>query len=65
LFLVIVAAAWLINVFLSAQMVDQSQGRLRNPAEAVFILFVAMAVMEWRHGADRRPGGTVSPFSAR
>jgi hypothetical protein len=31
LFLIIVAAAWLINVFLSAQMVDQSQGRLRNP----------------------------------
>jgi hypothetical protein len=26
LFLIIVAAAWLINVFLSAQMVDQSQG---------------------------------------
>jgi hypothetical protein len=46
LFLTIVAAAWLFNVFLSAQMVDQSQGRLRNPAEAALILFVAMAVCQ-------------------
>lgn len=43
-FLTLVAAAWLINVLLSAQMVDQAQGRLRNPAEAALILFAAMAL---------------------
>ncbi|WP_169805737.1 ArnT family glycosyltransferase [Novosphingobium rosa] len=43
-FLTLAAAAWLINVLLSAQMVDQAQGRLRNPAEAAFVLFAAMAL---------------------
>lgn len=43
-FLTLAAAAWLINVLLSAQMVDQAQGRLRNPAEAALVLFAAMAL---------------------
>ncbi len=46
-FLVIIAAAWLITVFVSAQIVNEAQGRLRNPAEAAFILFAAMA-LAWR-----------------
>jgi hypothetical protein len=43
-FLTIIASAWLINVFISAQIVNEAQGRLRNPAEAAFILFAAMAL---------------------
>ncbi|WP_206237968.1 ArnT family glycosyltransferase [Novosphingobium terrae] len=48
IFLTLVTAAWLINVLLSAQMVDQAQGRLRNPAEAALILFAAMALGRMR-----------------
>ncbi|WP_165374866.1 ArnT family glycosyltransferase [Sphingomonas montana] len=48
-FLTIVASAWLINVFVSAQIVNEAQGRLRNPAEAAFILFAAMAFALRRH----------------
>lgn len=43
LFLTIIAAGWLIEVFVSAQLVNEAQGRLRNPAEAALILFAAMA----------------------
>ncbi len=54
-FLTIVTAAWLANVFLSAQLVNEAQGRLRNPAEACFILFAGMA-LAWRKRfpAERR-----------
>lgn len=61
LFLTIVAGAWLLNVFLGAQMVDQSQGRLRNPAEAALILFVAS--LAWGRPAGLRQGrkGGIGP----
>jgi hypothetical protein len=52
-----VAGAWLFNVFLSAQMVDQSQGRLRNPAEAALILFMVMAPGEGDLGRRDNPEG--------
>ncbi len=55
-FLTIIASAWLINVFVSAQIVNEAQGRLRNPAEAAFILFAAMALAWRKRPADlRRP----------
>lgn len=65
LFLTIVAGAWLLNVFLSAQMVDQSQGRLRNPAEAALILFVVMALGGRRPGAARPSREFADRCSAR
>jgi hypothetical protein len=53
-FLTIIAVAWLINVFISAQIVNEAQGRLRNPAEAALILFAAMA-LAWRKRVRAEP----------
>lgn len=47
----VLTTALMLNVFASAQMVDQAQGRLRNPAEAAMIIFGVMALTTRKEAA--------------
>ena len=44
-----ITAALMTFAFLSAHMVDQAQARLRNPAEGMMLIFVAMIIACRRH----------------